>query len=346
MWIKYIPAGKRGAAIYITGRDATGRFEVSTGARTSRGAETFAEHFLAERARRRVPGRGETVAFDAAAEFYKAAKPHLTKTDRDLVDAVARHIGPVDCRAVNHAALVAAADVLKPGRSDATKNRKVIGVGAAILHYASEQEWCDYRRFKKLWVSRKSPRQAATEETMALLMENAEAPPRANKLGRTRDHQVAYKRLLIAMLYELGLRITDYLKIDWTRIDLPAAKVSVQIGKTDDWATLEIGPAIVTALANLPKKEGRLFPWSTRRGVYAWLKPLTKRLGVTYTPHMSRHALATAADVAQIPDKRAAELGMWRDARSLHRYQHVRPTPIPGREAGALAGILRERKAK
>lgn len=76
----------------------------------------------------------------------------------------------------------------------------------------------------------------------------------------------------------------------------------------------------------------------TRRGVYAWLKPLTKRLGVTYTPHMSRHALATAADAAQIPDKRAPELGVWRDARSLHRYQHVRPQPIPGREAGALAG--------
>jgi integrase len=346
MRIKYIPTGKRGAAIYISGRDASGRFEVSTRARSRAGAEAFAEVYLAARARSRVPGRGETVAFDAAAEFYKAARPHLTKTDRNLVDAVATHIGPVDCREVNHAALVAAADVLKPGRSDATKNRKVIGVGAAILHYASEQEWCDYRRFKKLWVSRKSPRQAAPEETMALLMENAEAPPRANKLGRKKDYHVAYKRILIAMLYELGLRITDYLKIDWERIDLQAGKVSVQIGKTDDWATLELGPAVVTMLANLPKKEGRLFPWSTRRGVYAWLKPLRERLGVTYTPHMSRHALATAADAAQIPDKRAAELGMWRDARSLHRYQHVRPTPIPGREAGALAGILRERKAK
>jgi integrase len=346
MQIKYLPPGKRGASWYIRGRDASGKFECSTGAKSRRGAETFAERYLAIRASRRVPGRGETVAFDAAAEFYKAAKPHLSRSDRALVDAVATHIGSVDCRTVNHASLVAAADALKPGRSDATKNRKVIGVGAAVLHYASEQQWCDYRRFKKLWVSRKSPRQAATDETMALLMENAEAPPRSNKRGRTRDHQVAYKKLLIAMLYELGLRITDYLKIDWTRIDTQAGKVSVQIGKTDDWATLEVGPAIVTMLANLPKKEGRLFPWSTRRGVYAWLKPLRKRLGVTYTPHMSRHALATAADAAQIPDKRAAELGMWRDARSLHRYQHVRPTPIPGREAGALAGIRREKVAK
>jgi len=179
-----------------------------------------------------------------------------------------------------------------------------------------------------------------------LLMENAEAPPRANKLGRKSDYTVAYKKLLIAMLYELGLRITDYLKIDWERIDVQAGKASVQIGKTDHWATLEIGPTVIAMLANLPKKEGRLFPWETRRGAYAWLKPLTERLGVTYTPHTSRHALATAADAAQIPDKRAAELGVWRDARSLHRYQHARPQPIPGRETGTLAGIRREKVAK
>jgi len=32
----------------------------------------------------------------------------------------------------------------------------------------------------------------------------------------------------------------------------------------------------------------------------------------------------------------AAKLGVWRDPRSLHRYQHVRPDAIPGRNASAL----------
>ena len=76
--------------------------------------------------------------------------------------------------------------------------------------------------------------------------------------------------------------------------------------------------------------------WSTNRGVYGWLKPLTDKLGVRYTPHMSRHKLATDADAANIPDKRAALLGVWQDPRSLHRYQHVRPDAIPGRNAGKL----------
>jgi hypothetical protein len=63
---------------------------------------------------------------------------------------------------------------------------------------------------------------------------------------------------------------------------------------------------------------------------------------------MSRHALATAAGAALIPDKVAAEMGAWADPRSLHRYQHVRPDAIPGRDAGAILGrdSRRERKAK
>lgn len=346
MQIKYLPPGKRGASWYIRGRDTSGKFEYSTGQRTRRGAETWAQDFLAERARRRVPGRGETVAFDAAAIFYKAATPHLSVVDLRHIDAVAAHIGNLDCRLIVHATLVEAANALQPGRADATKNRKVMAPAAAVLHYAARNKWCEYQRVAKFWESRKSTREPVSDDAMRLLLANAEAPPRRHKQGRKVDYQVAYKRLLIAMLYELGLRLGDYLRVEWQHLDLDGAKLTVRIGKTDDWATLELSAVLVSMLANLPRKGGRLFPWSTSRGVYGWLKPLSDRLGVAYTPHQSRHALATAADAAQIPDKRAAGLGMWRDARSLHRYQHVRPEPIPGRGAGDLSGIRRKPGAK
>ena len=340
MWIKYLPVGERGASIYITGRDSTGRFECSTGARTSGGAEAFAERFLAERARRRVPGRGETVGFETAATHYKAAKPHLSKHDIKLINAIAAHLGNVDCRTVNHAMLVDAANSLRPAGSNATKNRKVISPAAAVLHYAAEQEWCDDRRFSKFSVSAKSTREAAADETMALLIANCEAPPRTKQTGRKADHQLAYKKLLLVMLYELGLRIMDTLRIERGNIDLTTGRVRVRVSKTDDWASLAMSPILVSMIANLPGA-GRLFPWSTTRGVYGWLTPLTKRLGVIYTPHMSRHALATAASDANIPDKKAAELGVWRDPRSLHRYQHVKPEAIPGRSAASIIGKKR-----
>jgi len=60
------------------------------------------------------------------------------------------------------------------------------------------------------------------------------------------------------------------------------------------------------------------------------------RSGAKVTPQVGRHALAAAAGDANIPDKKAAELGVWRDPRSLHRYQHVKPDAIPGRTAGSL----------
>lgn len=48
---------------------------------------------------------------------------------------------------------------------------------------------------------------------------------------------------------------------------------------------------ILPLLANEPDKTGAVFPWRTRSGVYKWLRPLCKRLGVKFTPHMARHYL-------------------------------------------------------
>ena len=332
---KLLAPGKRGAAWYIRGTDRSGRFEYSTGEVTRRGAEAWAEDFLAQRARRRVPGAGEPVAFDIAADHYKAAKPHLGKEDLRLVDAVARHFRGTDCRAIVPAHLVAAALELRPKGSPSTRNRKVIKPAAAVLHFAAEQRWCEHQRFPAFEEPRRTSREPAAEATLQALMEHLEKPRQA-KRGRKADRTLPWKKLLLAMLYETGLRITDLLRIEWRGIDLPAAEVRVRISKTDEFAALRLSPIVVTLLANLPRKEGRLFPWSNRSGVYHWLSWSCDQASVTYTPHQSRHALATAALEAGIPDKKAAELGVWRDARSLHRYQHVRPDAIPGRHAGVL----------
>lgn len=349
MPFKLYPPGARGPCWYVRGTDSSGPYEASTGKEFERDAKRWVEEILLPaRAGRRVPGTGEAVGFKTAAQHYKAAKPHLSKADIDLVDAVAEEIGEIDCRSVNNAALVAAANALKPACSDTTKNRKVIGPGAAVLHYAAEQKWCEYQRVRKFKAGHRSNRAPATKDTMAALMAHLEDPaegmaPQWHGI----DPNLPYKQLLLAMLYELGQRITDYLKIEWPNIDLTTGRVKLRIAKTDEWASLELSHVIVAMLANLPRtRTGRLFPWSTRRGVYAWLDRVRKRAGVHYTPHLSRHAMATELLELQIPDKKAAELGVWRDPRSLHRYQHVRPDAIPGRDAGFLVALGTRRGKK
>ncbi len=335
---KLFPPGHRGPCWYARGTDSTGPFEVSTGKDAKRDATRWVEEvFLPSRARRRVPGIGETVGFADAARFYKAAKPHLSRSDIRKIDAIAAEIGDIDCRLVNHARLVEAADALKPGLKPSTQNRYVIGPGAAVLHYANENKWCEYQRIRKLKESRKSPRSPATPDTMAKLFEHLEDPPHelAPQWNGV-DPNLPYKRLLLALLFETGLRLGHLLSVVWTNIHLPDGRIGVAIPKSDELALVPISAVTVAMLANLPdaEKTGRLFPWSTRRGVYAWLDRVRKRAKVHYTPHLSRHALATAAQ--DIPDKKAAELGVWLDPRSLHRYQHVKPDPIPGRDAGFL----------
>jgi integrase len=361
MSYKLIPPGKRRNRHYwLRGTIAGERVEVSTGCETRQATQAWAADYVARLEGQRVPGIGEVAAFERAAELYKAAHPHLSKGDIRLVDAVAKYFGDKGkaCHEVVHADLVAASDELKPGRSASTKNRKVIGPAAAVLHYAANNQWCTYQRIEKFWVSRKSNREPARDEDLALLIANVEAPPRRKKFGRKADYNVAFKRLLLLMLYELGLRIGHLLTVRWDDVDLQAARLKVRIPKSDEIASLELSPVIVTELANLTSaigadrpalgrrvdRRGRLFPWTTNRGVHAWLKPLTDRLGIKYTPHMSRHKLATDAQV--LPDKKAAELGVWKDPRSLHRYQHVRPEAIPGRSAATLLALPAPDKRK
>ncbi|MBS0219186.1 MAG: tyrosine-type recombinase/integrase [Proteobacteria bacterium] len=231
---------------------------------------------------------------------------------------------------IRHIHVVDAANRLLPNGSGATKNRKVIVPIAAVMHYASEQGWVEYRRIKKFPEPRRSPRQPVTDETMAAL------------LNATQGH----KRAFLAVLYETGLRVTDALKIEWAATNLVLARVSVKVGKTDERIVIPLSSALVAELAMLPKKAPLVFPWRTRTGVYRWLKPLRESLGVAYTPHQSRHALATAALEAGISDREAADLGAWRDARSLHRYQHVTPRGVAGRGVEKLEALAQTNKTK
>lgn len=332
---KLHPPGNRGPFWYLRGSDAGGRFEVSTGQKARPDAARWADEWLIARARLRVPGHGEAVGFRDAARYYKAFRNPGTLDER-LIDRLAAVLEDLDCRSITQAHLVAAAHQLLPGRSDSTKNRKVITPGAAVLHYAASQRWCEYQRIEKFWVSRKSSREPASDEAVTLLLANVEHH-RTNKRGRKADVQVAFKRLLLAMLYETGLRLGHLLSIRWQDVDLATGRVRVRMPKSDETASVPISSVVVAMLGNLPAARlGRVFPWHTNRGVYGWLKPLTDRLGVAYTPHMSRHRLATDAGDAQMPDKQAALLGVWQDPRSLHRYQHVRADAIAGRDAGRL----------
>jgi len=219
--------------------------------------------------------------------------------------------------------LIAAAHALCPETSNETKNRNVITPASAILHYAAEQRRCTYSRHRRLPVSRISKRRPAQLETMRLLLANTEG----------------HRQLLLAWLWETGQRISDSLRLMRDDLDLQAGIARAGSSKTDERGQIGLSPELVAMLASAPQlPAGRVFPWRDRHAVYRWLRPLCARLGLSYTPHQSRHAMATDLRALGYDMHAIAQRGLWRDARSAERYVHHRSTAAPERGVVILLG--------
>lgn len=354
MSYKLYPPGtrrRRNASFNTTyvarGTIAGERFEVVTGQTSREAAAAWADKFVVEL--RGSASAPEVVSFAYAAAAYKAYKQPRAQ-DEANIDRLAAYFRHKELGKIVGATLITAAHDLLPGRSNATKNRDVITPASAILHYAAEQKWCDDARHRRLWVSRKSNRRPAAEDTVAKLIANADLSgtykPQHNaylKVPR-QDRWAPHKRFLLAMLYETGLRISDLLELGDEVLDLRRRQMTAGSAKNDDAAWIGLSRALVKLARETPRmSDGRLFPWRTRSGVYKWLRPLVRKLGLTYTPHLSRHAMATDLRKSGMSRKDVANRGIWRDERSVDRYTHIVALEAPGRTA---AQVLKRKVAR
>lgn len=322
---KLFPPGKRGKYWTIRGTIGEERIEKTTGQADRKSAEEWADRYVAEFRNTPIGTEGPLTYPEAAAAYRAYKKPRGKEIARhNKLDAYFKTNLIEDMR---HAHLVEAANALCPKGAPGTKNREVISPASAVLHYAADQGWCKYSRLKRFKEPRRSNRKPAKDEDVARLIE------------ATAGHQ----RLFLALAYETGLRVGSILGLkDDQYLDLAAGVVMVEITKNGERVELRLSPTMVALIANTPRCKGDyLLPWRHASGVYRWLWPLRKKLKIHYTPHLSRHALATALQKAGVPDKIAAAAGAWRDVASLHRYQHVETDDLPLRDSGDLRGKLK-----
>lgn len=316
------PGTRRNNKTYIVRGTVGGRrFEARSDATTQKAAHEWARRYEDRLESETVSG--PAVTFRQAAGAYVSSK-RLRKQDDRYIERLTAFFGNKLVASMVGADLVAAAHALASGTSDANKNRAVIGPASAILHYAAEQGWCNDRRHRRMKVSRLSPRRPAPPETMRLLLGNTGGA----------------KRLLLAWLYETGQRITDSVRLTFEDLDLQGARAVIRSSKTDDMGEIGLSPELVAMLATATRYPGnKLFPWKSRHSVYKWLRPLTRALGVSYTPHLSRHALATDLRALGWDMRAIAERGGWRDERSAGRYVHHRSIDTAGRSVGKISGV-------
>jgi integrase len=291
----------------------------------------------------RVPGAGEKVTLAEAAQHYLALKqpsPFVTARIKKLVKAVG---GGKDVGKIRSADLVAAANFLYPLAKNETKNRWAIKPGAAILHYAAENEWCGWVRVRKLEEAPPVTRAAApgTDETLLAALTADEPGTALKRLKRRRA------ALLILWLFKHGNRISDPLRLTWPAIDLHRKVYTMLVGKARRIVEKPLDEEVWEALANDETKEGfgkedYVFPWRTRSGVYKWLRPLVRELGMTFTPHRARHALGKRLNAEANGLKTIMAALDHSDAKSSLRYQDADVEVVRQALAGKSPGKARK----
>lgn len=329
MALQLIPPGKRGNKTFIArGRINGHLYEYSLQTEDRAAARRRMREFE-DKIKADGPLAAGTVTFaDAATRYRDFRQPR--EVDVARIEALVGVLGRRRLRDLNVSDIHEAATRLKPGTSGATKNREVVRVAAAIWHYAAKAGLCSHVAVTLF------PEE--TPRTQALDQEDAGTLIAATDPGTPR-------RLLLLWLFHQGMRISHTLAVPWDKIDLDRGTVEhrEQKGRRPHDYVFPLHAEVIEELRRVPAEEraGPVFPWRNRSSVYDWLKPLSERLGIPFTPHMARHSRGTWLNDAGAGLRTIMEALGHASERSSLRYQHGNVEIV--RAAGSGISLRKER---
>lgn len=261
-----------------------------------------------------VSGGKRQKGFAAAAASYMKAggegrflQPlilHFTHTPLDKIDQDAAD---------------AACGKIYPDATPQTINRQFYTPLIAVKNYAGDK--IEIKR-PIGWRSPKKTFFLMPEKAFALL-------DACGNVSDRKDVNLRFRALNTLLLY-CGLRLSEGLSIERSRIYLPQRRAYLPETKNGEPRPLFLPEPVVEALEAFPggiDGEGRLFGWHKAGRLYAWLEEASKRSGVVLPPrvafHVWRHTWATwmkgvGADLMKT--------GAWADRESADRYDHTEPS--------------------
>ena len=325
-------------SIYIRGTYLGVRVRQS--ARTDRSA-------LAERERRRIEreieaGRFADAAPVASRSFADAALGYLevcgqaevplverlltelrdtplADFTKDLIDATERKLYPP------RPPKDAAKDKTPRPYAAGTMNRMYRAPLAAVLHHAAKRGLMGWLRVEK---------HAEQQRTAWLEPEQAAdliAAARDVDAGKTKNNNARLAPLL-AFLFTTGARLSEAINLTWKDVDLARRHVILRDTKNGGTYGVHLGELVFEEIANLPHFQAdgsrhpdrKIFGYSHRRSIRWALAAAAKKAKVPkFNAHMARHSFATWLRRNGEDFRKIMELGRWKDAKSMIRYQHV-----------------------
>ena len=249
---------------------------------------------------------GEPTFASAAAAYMRAGgeRTYLTK--------LLNHFGATPLNRVDQASIDAAAHVLYPAGSAATRNRQVYTPVSAVLRHAGAR--VDLRRPKGS-MGNKQTAWLWPEEAHRLLEE-------ADKLSKP------FGALLTVLLYT-GLRLSEALNLTWDRVRLQDGYAYVPDTKNGSPRPVFLPPVAVAALANAKLDDrGRVFRLTKSGHLYSLLRVAGIKADVDLPErsafHILRHTYATWMRRYAGADSQALiATGAWKDRKSVDRYTHT-----------------------
>lgn len=330
----YPPGARKGNRAYVVRGRIDGReYEIATDTTDEDDARAYWARFRRQiRDGDRHPDRA-TATFDDAVDLYEQTHD-TSKPMRRYLKALRRELGGRRLVSITQADIHAAARRIHPRCADSTRNRQAVAPAAAVLHHAAQDaRLCDYLIVRRLPEQDPFRPIAFPEETMRLAR-------------ATRGHI----RAVLLTLAAQGWRITETLNIRRELVDFAAGRVRRWVAKSRKWKWAAVDPDVLKAWAALPERpDGYIFRWRSRWGFYRDLRPVLKRAGVDWAPHMARRGFATALIEEGADLKSIMAAGGWEDIKSVMIYADVdldQARRTIGRLRGRIRGKPRGKSAK
>lgn len=191
----------------------------------------------------------------------------------------------------------------------ATRNREFIVPARAIIMHAASLGYCQPLKVEMFKVESKVKRPVTPEWLEAFC-------------AAGNEHIGA----LALFMYATGARVSEALAVRWIDVNLQRATALIRQTKIGDEREAHLPPPVVTAIANLPRTEGRgpFFYITREAALHAWNSAVKKAGIEPLTMHCCRHGFATSMLRAGVDVVTVAKLGGWKSvALVLSTYGHA-----------------------
>lgn len=253
--------------------------------------------------------------------------------DVERLKRISAALGDIKLRDINQERLAELRKaLLRPGHKVSTFNRGIITPVRAVMMFAADQDWCDRPRFKTPKRDKTRTEIIYPSEMRKILL--AAAP---------------HAKPIFTFIIGTGARCSEVMDLDWRQVDLAAARATLDT-KTGLYRHAYLPPVVVSALAALPHREGKVFYWQTvtpkrvgknppkivqyadrgrQEGGHlrtAW-KGALRRAGFGDRPwkgvHTLRHSWASWHYAVHKDLLKLKQDGLWASVTMVERYAHV-----------------------